>query len=276
MARCLAVAMSQAPGLVGDARLRPLLERGDQGVLRQLLGQADVAHHAGQAGDEPGRLDAPDRLDGAMGIGSRHGHRSHHHRSAGATLQGISSHGLTAANASCLARVRSAVKPWPAPAGSTSVRRSMIASSFALCRSHSSPWKLLGLGVLGVLVTAVLRPPFKPDRSPSWRARGAQELAGHWGPLLGRCSRSRLAAVGRREPGHHNQPDGFRVTLFRGRVIPGLMQDIATWGLQGEKAMVFVVDPAVESRRATAAIARGPWRQPEPSSVDAYASAAWA
>ncbi len=32
-------------------RCRPLLERGDQRVLRQLLGHADVAHHAREAGD---------------------------------------------------------------------------------------------------------------------------------------------------------------------------------------------------------------------------------
>ena len=31
--------------VVRDARLRPLLERGDERVLRQVLGQADVAHH---------------------------------------------------------------------------------------------------------------------------------------------------------------------------------------------------------------------------------------
>ena len=30
--------------VVRDARLRPLLERGDERVLRQLLGEADVAH----------------------------------------------------------------------------------------------------------------------------------------------------------------------------------------------------------------------------------------
>ena len=41
--------------IVRDARLRPLLERGDERVLRELLGQADVAHDAREAGDEPGR-----------------------------------------------------------------------------------------------------------------------------------------------------------------------------------------------------------------------------
>ena len=31
-----------------------------------------------EAGDEPRRLDSPDRVDRAMGVGSRHGYRSHH------------------------------------------------------------------------------------------------------------------------------------------------------------------------------------------------------
>ena len=55
--------------LLGHAFGRPLLERGDEGVLGQLLGRADVADHARQPGDEPGRLDAPDRLDRAMCLG---------------------------------------------------------------------------------------------------------------------------------------------------------------------------------------------------------------
>ena len=58
-------------GLFGNARLRPLLERGDQRVLRQLLGEADVAHHAGEAGDELRLLDPPDRVDRAMDVGRR-------------------------------------------------------------------------------------------------------------------------------------------------------------------------------------------------------------
>ena len=64
--------------IVRDARLRPLLERGDERVLREVLGQADVAHDPRKAGDEPRRLDPPDRVDRAMGVGSRHGYRSHH------------------------------------------------------------------------------------------------------------------------------------------------------------------------------------------------------
>jgi hypothetical protein len=49
--------------VVGHARGRPLLESCDQRVLRQLLGDADVAHHAREPGDQPRRFDAPDRVD---------------------------------------------------------------------------------------------------------------------------------------------------------------------------------------------------------------------
>ena len=71
--------------LVGNARLGPLLECGDEGVLRQLLGNTDVTHEARQAGDEPCLLDPPDRVDGAMCIDGRHGHRSQHLRPTAAS-----------------------------------------------------------------------------------------------------------------------------------------------------------------------------------------------
>ena len=34
------------------------------------------------------------------------------------------------------------------------------------------------------------------------------------------------------------------------------MQDISTWGIQGQKIMVLAIDPAVESRLTTTPIAR--------------------
>jgi hypothetical protein len=54
-------------GVVGHPLLRPALERGHQRVLRELLGAPDVAHQAGDAGDDARRLDAPDGLDRSGG-----------------------------------------------------------------------------------------------------------------------------------------------------------------------------------------------------------------
>jgi hypothetical protein len=58
-----------------DARLLPLLERGDEGILGQILGKADIAHDTHETADEPGRFDSPDGVNRAMGIGGGHSHR---------------------------------------------------------------------------------------------------------------------------------------------------------------------------------------------------------
>ncbi len=62
--------------ILRNARLWPLLERGHQSILRQVLGNADVAHHPRQPGDEPWRLDSPDCINCPMGV--RHSYPSHH------------------------------------------------------------------------------------------------------------------------------------------------------------------------------------------------------
>src|SRR5438270_4613412 len=64
--------------VAGDTRLRPLLERGDESILCELLGKTDIAHNPRETRDEPGRLDPPDCFDSAMCIGSRHGFPPHH------------------------------------------------------------------------------------------------------------------------------------------------------------------------------------------------------
>ena len=61
--------------VVRDARFRPLLERGDERVLGESSARPTSRTHPREAGDEPGRLDPPDRVDRAMGVGSRHGYR---------------------------------------------------------------------------------------------------------------------------------------------------------------------------------------------------------
>ena len=47
----------------GDAGLRPLLERRYESILRKFLGNADIAHDPRESGNQPGRLDSPDRVD---------------------------------------------------------------------------------------------------------------------------------------------------------------------------------------------------------------------
>ena len=53
-------------GIIGDARLRPLLQCGDKCFLREVFGEADVTGEARESGDDARGLDAPDGFDGAM------------------------------------------------------------------------------------------------------------------------------------------------------------------------------------------------------------------
>jgi hypothetical protein len=51
--------------LLGNAGGRPPFQRDDERVLRQFLGQANVAHDAREAGDDLGGFHLPDCGDGA-------------------------------------------------------------------------------------------------------------------------------------------------------------------------------------------------------------------
>jgi hypothetical protein len=53
-------------GIIGNARLRPLFECGEECFLREVFGEADIAGEAGEAGDDARGLDAPYGFDGAM------------------------------------------------------------------------------------------------------------------------------------------------------------------------------------------------------------------
>jgi hypothetical protein len=73
--------------------LRPLFECGDECLVREVFGEADVAGQACESGDHARGLDAPDGFDGAMQglmwvvmwIGSGHCYRSHQIQSPGAS-----------------------------------------------------------------------------------------------------------------------------------------------------------------------------------------------
>ena len=54
------------PGIIGYARVRPLFECGDQCLLREIFGEADVTGEARESGDDARGLDTPHGFDGAM------------------------------------------------------------------------------------------------------------------------------------------------------------------------------------------------------------------
>ena len=64
------------PRVVRDTRLRPLFQRGDQRVLGEFLGEADVAHETRDTRDQPRRLDPPDRVHRPMHVMRAKGHHS--------------------------------------------------------------------------------------------------------------------------------------------------------------------------------------------------------
>lgn len=77
-ARILVVVQSRVLRFSGMPDRGPLLEGRDERVVRDVLGEADVADSLREAGDEPRRLEPPDRVDrarqvlGGPGDGSEH------------------------------------------------------------------------------------------------------------------------------------------------------------------------------------------------------------
>ncbi len=63
----------------------PLLQCGNEGILREFLGDADITNHAGQSGDELGGFDSPYGVDRAMCVGSGQRYRSNHLSTAAAS-----------------------------------------------------------------------------------------------------------------------------------------------------------------------------------------------
>lgn len=64
------------PGIGGYARGRPLFERFDERVLRQFLGEPDVADQGGESGEDARGFQAPDRFHRGTRILVRHGQLS--------------------------------------------------------------------------------------------------------------------------------------------------------------------------------------------------------
>ena len=59
-------------GVGGDSRRRPLFQGSQQRFLGEVLGETHVANNARESRDDFGGLHSPDRINGAMAIGSRH------------------------------------------------------------------------------------------------------------------------------------------------------------------------------------------------------------
>jgi hypothetical protein len=55
-----------SPGILRHAFDRPVFQRGNQRILRELFRHPYVAHHPCDAGDYLGGFDAPDRVDGVV------------------------------------------------------------------------------------------------------------------------------------------------------------------------------------------------------------------
>jgi hypothetical protein len=61
-------------GVAGHAGVRPLRQRVDQRVGRQILGQGHIPDDPGQGRDDLGRLHPPHRIDGLLEIFSHAPH----------------------------------------------------------------------------------------------------------------------------------------------------------------------------------------------------------
>jgi hypothetical protein len=56
-------------GIARNTRLRPLLESGNQSILRQFFGKSNVTDHPGQTRNKSRRLDPPEGIDRFMSFG---------------------------------------------------------------------------------------------------------------------------------------------------------------------------------------------------------------
>lgn len=121
-----------------------------------------------------------------------------------------------------------------------------------------SPIKLLGLVVLGVLMTAVsaaVAIPLFPDFEPDVRTRlicyfGVAFFALCTGVAAWRLVRTRGPVV-------TITPDGIRDIRVAPEFIPwSAVKRISTWESYGQKMMILAVDPALERRLTLGPIAR--------------------
>jgi hypothetical protein len=134
----------------------------------------------------------------------------------------------------------------------------MAIASSPVVEIGGSPWKMLGLSVLGVIMTG-LSAAVALRRFPGMQVDVFLELMGYAGAaFFGLCSVIgfwRLLTT--RGPVVTITPEGIRDTRVARQFIPwSAVSRISTWEHSGQKVMVLAVNPEVERRLALTAIAR--------------------
>lgn len=114
----------------------------------------------------------------------------------------------------------------------------------------ASPWKHIGLGLLGIGMTAlaaVIAIPLLPNFEPG----SFDQFIGYIGTLFfGACTALIFwRAFSSQGPVVTIAPEGIRDTRVAAEIIPWTAIDgISVWGMQGQKFVILSVDPAVEQR----------------------------
>jgi hypothetical protein len=139
-----------------------------------------------------------------------------------------------------------------------SAARIMNVNSQAVLEIRQSPWRMIGLIVAGVVLTA-LSAGIAFDLLPDLHASSYQELVSYVGVVLfALCTAIavwRLLSV--RGPVVTVTPEGIRDTRIAAELIPwGAVARISTWQYRGQRILVLAVDPAVERRLTLTRLAR--------------------
>lgn len=123
---------------------------------------------------------------------------------------------------------------------------------------EASPWKMLGLAVLGVGMTA-LSAAMAFRLLPNVGAGSFYEFVGNLGVLFfGLCTGLVLwRALRQRGPVVTITPEGIRDIRVAAEFVPwSAVKAISTWSCNRQKFIVFDIDPEVESRLTLTRIAK--------------------